>query len=203
VVSYQIRWVVVVFLLSCAATPSVGADTTPGLDCAKVTKGSEQAICSDPVLVGQDRQIAAAYVSDEKDAPPTIQESLQRGQENWLRLRDMAWGMGGISIACLHNILDLRLKELTAKPASNTPPEAIFLKPIFREGFPYFGTTVDVDVERLLDLNLPLGDLGSLNPLPLSWSGPLAFKPQSPAAVRTCRDWLVLTSAGWWSFPTT
>jgi uncharacterized protein len=188
-------------VVACFAAASAKAGAA--VDCNRTAEPIEKVICGDADLARQDEHIAKALVADERAMPPALRESLQRGQQRWLKLRDLACSAGGIAVSCLQAVLAQREAELTAKPASNNWPAATFLNPPLLKNFPYSGATADLDVERLLDNDLALDRLGmggnvTLVRVQIGASARSAEpEPAFEHEIKTCRDWLVLHAGGW------
>ena len=85
-----------------------GAPIRASFDCQRAQSPTEKALCSDPVLAGYDRSIAAAFQWHLKTADDAV--AFRRQQQQWLKERDAC----GADAACLRSKMSERLDPLAS-----------------------------------------------------------------------------------------
>jgi uncharacterized protein len=82
---------------------AIGAPVQPSFSCSGKLSRVEQAICTDPVLAGRDRDLAALYKAVQSRA------GVVKAQRNWIRIRNAC-----TDTACIAREYDRRIGELRA-----------------------------------------------------------------------------------------
>ncbi len=94
-------------------------------DCSKASSAREKTVCSNPVLSGQDDDVAAAYTALRTRLSPTSADLVRSDQREWLHYLDTACPASGTSrfnhpIAdCLREKYTDRLKQLQPNAAGS------------------------------------------------------------------------------------
>ncbi|MFO1406599.1 MAG: MliC family protein [Steroidobacteraceae bacterium] len=98
------------------AAPSFAAgDTEPSYSCAKVEKGSVEAlVCSDAGLSALDRKLAGVYAEATRKAANEHPPVLAATQRGWIKGRDDCWKDKDVH-ACVADAYTMRIVELQAR----------------------------------------------------------------------------------------